>query len=170
MALEERQALAKQMMVLDDEALVRMLAVEQSDYRDEAIQVAREELKRRRVRELTREEYLSSPEVQTVRATGFCSTCLAQTTDKSPGNTRTYLFLIGTRLIGMKDPCPTCDSVIQRKFLCVILPLVPLGRYRIKYLDGEKAALPLFSVRYVGRKLRTAEQNAPADAQKDARG
>jgi hypothetical protein len=156
--LEEREALAKRMGALDDDALIKMLAIEQADYREEAIQVAREELKRRHLRELSREEYLALPEVQSVRTTGFCSRCLAETTDESPGNTRTYMLFMGTRLVGLADPCPTCDSVIQRKFFCVIAPLVPLGRYRIKYLDVERAALPLFDVRYVGRRIRTAER------------
>jgi hypothetical protein len=75
---------------------------------------------------------------------GFCKDCLDATTPKSPGST--YLYNgIGTRLLFAKDRCPTCHSVVQTKFFVLaIIPLIPLGRFRLIYTDRLK---------YVGRQV-----------------
>jgi hypothetical protein len=64
---------------------------------------------------------------------GFCATCVHGTTPVSSGGTFT-LNGIGTRLYGSGDRCPICHSVVQRLFFCVLfIPLIPLGKYRVKY-------------------------------------
>ena len=151
----EYQDLQRTMSQLSDEQLTRIVAVEQADYRKEAVRIAREELRRRGLRELTEEEYRATPEQRAIEATGFCPACLTATTDQSPGSTGTTGFIvigIGTRLIGMGDPCPTCGSVIQSKYLCLGVPLIPLGRYRIKYL-GDGLLGGVLAREYVGRRL-----------------
>ena len=70
---ERREALEKLIAELDDDGLVRMIAVEQSEYRDEAIRIARVELGRRGILELTREQYLSLPEVSQTRTSMLAS-------------------------------------------------------------------------------------------------
>jgi hypothetical protein len=75
---------------------------------------------------------------------GFCPSCVAETKDTSPGGTYT-LNGIGTKLYGNYVKCPTCFSVIKRKWFCVLLiPVIPLSRYRIKFVSGN---------RYIGRLL-----------------
>ena len=154
MTTDERASLQREIAALDDDALQRMITVDQSDYREEAVAIAHEELRRRRVPELTTEQYLSSPTTQAIQATGFCPQCLAETTDESPGGATTYNFFFGTRLIGIGDPCSTCRSVVQDKYFCFLIPLVSLGTYRIKYLKGEGT----FSASFVGRRLRADSQ------------
>ena len=75
---------------------------------------------------------------------GFCKDCLEATTPESPGST--YIFQgIGTRLLFVKDRCPNCHSVVQTKFFVLFLiPIFPLGRYRLLYTARNK---------YVGRQV-----------------
>lgn len=62
----------------------------------------------------------------------FCERCKAASINVSSGGTAT-INGIGTKLYGNGDPCPTCSSVIKRKFFCfVFIPLIPLGKYRVK--------------------------------------
>jgi hypothetical protein len=69
---------------------------------------------------------------------------MAETTDESPGNTRT-LNGVGTRLYGNKAKCPACYSVIKRKCFCIVfIPVIPLRQFRVK---------PVTATRYLGRRL-----------------
>jgi hypothetical protein len=78
------------------------------------------------------------------RHPGFCQVCENETTEESPGGTFTVNG-IGTRLYGGAGKCPTCYSVIKRKWFCVIfIPLIPFGRFRIKLVAANH---------YLGRKL-----------------
>jgi len=81
------------------------------------------------------------------RHPGYCPACAAATTDEGAGNTHTVNG-IGTHLYWKKRPCPVCGSIVQTKFFCVFfLPLVPLGRYRVRYVSPG---------RYLSRKLNPA--------------
>jgi hypothetical protein len=81
----------------------------------------------------------------TKNATGeFCERCLADTIDASPGGMFTF-NLVGTNLIGGKERCPDCHSVVQRKVFQFVIPLVPLKRYRVLWVSP---------VEYRGRELR----------------
>src|SRR3989442_14071762 len=67
----------------------------------------------------------------------FCPSCIAATTDQSSGGTFTFNF-IGTAFVGGYSRCPVCGSVVQILFGWLILPLVPLGRYRVKYITPDR--------------------------------
>ena len=85
-----------------------------------------------------------------IRKTGFCRACYGSTTNESPGSTFTVNLVFGTRLMGGSEQCPACGSMIQWLWFWFFLPIIPLGRYRIKYLsDG------LLRSTYIGRKLRS---------------
>ena len=137
------------MQSLDDRALLRVVALEASNYRPEALETASTELRRRGLGVLSASQYLSQFPTEKVGKDGFCEECRSKTSDESPGNTTTVNFLLGTRLIGYENRCPACGSVEQTLWLQIVLPLIPLGKYRVIYLDKD-----LFSSRYVGRKLR----------------
>src|SRR5262249_47176637 len=116
---------------LSDEELIRILAVEQESYRQKAIHFVRCELSRRGLKELDAEEYLASSDQESIRDTGFCFTCIEETTDEAPGKAW-KIFGIGTYLMGIDGGCPTCGSVVQTKYFSILnLPVRRLGRYRI---------------------------------------
>jgi hypothetical protein len=145
----EQRELEEQMRSLDDHALLRLVVVEASDYRPEALDIARNELRRRHLDILSREQYWTRFPSERVGGDGFCAACRSQTTDESPGDTSTANFMFGTRLIGHDDRCSACGAVLQTKWLQIVLPIIPLGRYRVIYLERE-----LLSGQYVGRRLR----------------
>jgi len=145
----ELREIEERMRSLDDHALLRLVGVEASDYRQEALDIAQTELRRRHLDVLSREQYWEQYPSERVAVDGFCAACRSQTTDESPGNTNTVNLIFGTRLIGHDDRCPACGAVLQTKWLQIILPIIPLGRYRVLYLERG-----LFTGRYLGRRLR----------------
>ena len=74
----------------------------------------------------------------------FCEKCYAETTDENAGNTTT-INLIGTRLMGRKNPCPNCGSVITSKWIWFMFPIFKSGTYRIIYTGHSE---------YLSRKLK----------------
>ena len=69
---------------------------------------------------------------------GFCDQCRAASTEVSSGGTATVNG-IGTKLYGSGDPCPTCSAVTKRLFFCfVYIPLIPMGKYRVKYVTPAR--------------------------------
>lgn len=76
---------------------------------------------------------------------GFCESCLADTLPEDAGSTSTFNGM-GTRLYSFSDECPECQSRVQHLFFCFLwIPLVPLGRFRVKYCAPQ---------RYFSRRLR----------------
>src|SRR5437868_2590915 len=116
------QEVETHMRSLDDHALLRVIAVEHSEYRPEALEIARAELRRRGRDPISSAEYLNKFPSERIGADGFCASCRDQTTDETPGNTRTVNF-IGTRLIGHDDRCSVCGAVVQTCWFCLLLPL-----------------------------------------------
>src|SRR5882724_9963961 len=149
MTANKQRELEERMHSLDDHTLLRLVAVEAADYRPEALNIARDELRRRHVDVLNREQYWMQFPNERVGGDGFCTACRSQTTDESPGDTKTVNFVLGTRLIGHDDQCSACGSVLQTKWLQIVLPIIPLGQYRVIYFERG-----LLSGRYIGRRLR----------------
>jgi hypothetical protein len=152
-ATEHREA-EGHMKTLDDHALLRLVALQQWAWRPEAISIACAELRRRGLPVPTREDYWTRFPTERIGPDGFCAQCRAATTDDSPGNIFS-LYLVGTRLIGFRDTCPACGSVLQRKWVCIGLPLIPLSKYRVIYTQDYG----LFR-RFVGRKAREEESRS----------
>jgi hypothetical protein len=63
-------------------------------------------------------------------AEDFCETCREQTLDRSAPPLAVF-NLLGTRFLGRADRCATCGSSIRTVWFCAILPLLPLGSYRV---------------------------------------
>jgi hypothetical protein len=76
---------------------------------------------------------------------GFCGRCISETTIESPGSTSTVNFIVGTRMVDVRNRCPDCHSIVQRKLLLGFLFWWTLARYRVIYAGGEQ---------YVGRRLK----------------
>jgi len=85
---------------------------------------------------------------------GFCKSCLASTSDASPGGTFTF-NTFGTRLFFARDRCPECHSIVQRKAVCLLFaPLIPLGSYRVIYVNAKQ---------YVGRRVVSHPVSQPVN-------
>ena len=77
---------------------------------------------------------------------GFCDSCVSQTTPEQVAATYAFRGLFGTRLLGFGKHCDSCNSIIKRKWICVVLPIFPFGeKYRI---------LQLTRLRYQSRKVK----------------
>jgi hypothetical protein len=149
MTTPEQEEIQRHMQSLDDRALLRLVSVEAGDYRPEALDIARSELRRRKLDTIGREEFWTQYPQDRIQGDGFCASCRSQTTDESPGNTQTVNFVFGTRLIGHDDVCPVCGSVEQMLWIMLIIPLVPCGKFRVLYQNKD-----MRSTRYISRKVR----------------
>ena len=75
----------------------------------------------------------------------FCKKCTFESTAQSSGNLHT-INGIGTAFVGSADVCPNCKSVVRRVwFTFLLVPLVPLGRYRVMQISPQQ---------FLSRKLR----------------
>lgn len=93
----------------------------------------------------TRDGDFCSPECESYfDYPGFCRRCREETEPTSSGSVAT-LNGVGTRLLGGRGRCRVCDSVVQTKYFCFGFPLVPLGRYRVRYVTPTE---------YLSRRLR----------------
>jgi hypothetical protein len=155
LATQETEGIRHKLAGLDDDALLRVLAMEKDEYRPEAIELARAEARSRGLRELSRAEWLApvAASVQrddTGQPTDFCEDCLAATTNESPGAVLALNFALGTTFYHSGGPCPNCGSIVATKcFILFLIPVVRLGRFRLKY--HRKG---FFGSSYFGRKLR----------------
>jgi hypothetical protein len=53
---------------------------------------------------------------------GFCDSCVSQTTPEQVAATYAFRGLFGTRLLGFGKHCESCNSIIKRRWICVVLP------------------------------------------------
>jgi hypothetical protein len=68
--------------------------------------------------------------------TGFCTSCLSGSTDKSPGNIST-INGIGRKFYGGADKCTACGSTVRVLWIVLFyVPLIPLGTYRYQRARG----------------------------------
>jgi hypothetical protein len=80
---------------------------------------------------------------------GFCEQCAAETTPEGAGGTFTVNFVLGTRLMAWgEEPCSRCNSKVMRKWLWVVIPVLPVSpKYRVLYQTPK---------RYLSRKMKVA--------------
>jgi hypothetical protein len=141
---EQQQRIEQRLRSLEDGELRAIVVLLVADHTPEFVALARAELARRNLAVPTPEAYWTELPHEWLAGVGFCYRCWSDTTDESPGNTAT-VNLIGTALTGEEERCEVCGSVIKTKHFWLILPLIPLGRFRvIRCGDG----------RYLGRRLR----------------
>jgi hypothetical protein len=64
-----------------------------------------------------------------VRHPGFCASCLACTSDEGEGAHN--INMVGTALLGGWAPCATCGSEEVLKAVVVLVPIIPVARFRV---------------------------------------
>jgi len=132
MEIEARQQIREQMKDLNDRALLRLLALEGDDYLPEALTIAKEEAELRNLKTLAAKEYHAQyPEE--VQESGFCSRCLDQSYEETPGPMSIFGF--GTRLLPAKDECEICHSRVEDLWWCFASPIRRIARYRVSFDD-----------------------------------
>jgi len=67
----------------------------------------------------------------------FCDVCRTDTVPVDTGNLVTFNF-IGETFIGRSNTCPRCGSVERYMFFLFLLPIIPLGKWKVKYLSKRK--------------------------------
>jgi hypothetical protein len=67
----------------------------------------------------------------------FCDECESETTEDGASWIYHSAFVLGTSLLGASERCPRCYSVVQRKWMHLLVPL-PRHRYRVLYLRGNE--------------------------------
>ena len=137
---EQRREIKERMKDFKDHELLRIVALEESEFIPEAIQIAREELELRNVKPLDAGEYYiqfpsENPFID------FCTSCLEQTTPEGPE----YLGRMGPfsyDLKGFDHECETCGSVLADKWLYFLLfPVRKMEQYRV-LLDSGTSQSP----------------------------
>jgi hypothetical protein len=83
------------------------------------------------------------PATQLYGAAEFCPACLSATTDQAAPDTEMYNLAAGSILLGDGARCATCKSRVKTLWAWFIIPLLPLGSYRV---------IPTAMGRYVGRR------------------
>ena len=73
----------------------------------------------------------SSVQQKKAGSNGFCAYCRATTTNEPIGSISTHGPLFGKTLNGRDEPCPDCGSVVQTLWFRFLLPIVPLGKFRV---------------------------------------
>jgi hypothetical protein len=83
------------------------------------------------------------------RAMNLCRRCLDQCLDADAPGAMSHNFM-GTIFIGASERCSVCGSSVKTLWLSLLVPLIPLGSYRILPLESASAT----TASYVGKKVR----------------
>ena len=151
---DDVKRLDERMQGLDDRELLRMGALTASDYTPEALEAVGRELTRRNLKAMTMAEYFDAHPRERLGTDGFCADCREATTDEYLQEP-VSLFRIGTRLVGYEDQCDYCGSTVRGLWFCFLVPIRPLGRYRVVTSDW----MPPYD--FVGRKLKEPAPDEP---------
>lgn len=149
----------RHMQTLDDKELQCIVALNRGGYTDEAIRLAHDELRRRSCRVLSGQEYLDEYPGERITESGFCAACVEHTSDETAGTVQLrhiipFLVAFGTWLSGgLMDSCPACRSVVQSKWLWIVVPVRRLGRYRVIWPEG-RGGTDLVDGSFLSRRLR----------------
>ena len=101
----------------------------------------------RRVRANGSEVCPGCSDEKAVTKTGFCSQCLSESTDYTPGNISTTNG-VGRKFYGGAQPCPNCGSVVKVLWWVLVdVPLIPRGCYRFKETKSDNVSRYQFLAR-----------------------
>jgi hypothetical protein len=68
----------------------------------------------------------------------FCDECERDTVAIRTGKLVTINFIGKTWGLGKSNKCPVCGSVERNMWFIMLLPILPLGRWKVKYLARNK--------------------------------
>jgi hypothetical protein len=132
---EQTRLVTADMKLRSDQQLQHLLAFESHDFRPDALELARQELRRRGQPVFSPEAYWEHYMPSGRSPEGFCLQCYRQTTDATAFGLLEDLGFAPhrVRLWGRQDVCGTCGSFVQTKsvFVALLLPVAHLGRYRV---------------------------------------
>lgn len=130
---EEYRDLQKHMRSLGDASLLRIVLLARGEYKSESMEIADEEVRRRKLERITLDEFSKKfPDEYYPHVAAFCPNCLNDTIDE-PVGFLLKLFHIGVSLEGHESECDVCCSIVQAKWIYFIFPIFRIGKYRVKY-------------------------------------
>jgi hypothetical protein len=68
----------------------------------------------------------------------FCDECERDTVAVNTGNLVSVNFIGKVWGLGKSNKCPVCGSVERNMWFVMLLPILPLGRWKVKYLARNK--------------------------------
>jgi hypothetical protein len=128
---ERRLEISVLMSNFNDHELLRIVALEESEFLPEAIEIARQELEARNIKPLTSTGYFAQFPAEDP-SSGFCQSCLDQTTSEEPGEFG-IRNLLGPRILGFDHECSNCGSLLVEKWYCIVFPIRKMAEYRVLY-------------------------------------
>ncbi len=143
MEVEVQRHLEDQFRAMEDGDLLYLTVVQRDRYRPDALELAMQELARRKLPVLLPEAYWQQYPEEWMARVGFCYQCWITTTDESC--MATYLDVAASDILREKGRCSVCRSVIWTQWFHLFgIPIFPVGRYRIAWdpepsLDRFKA-------------------------------
>ena len=85
---------------------------------------------------------INQQEIQTRRLSPFCDNCVEYSKPSTKTKETAYIFnsflSFGKRFHGNADKCSICNSVISTFWFCFIIPILPLGSYKLIYSRSMK--------------------------------
>jgi len=123
-------AIERRIQSLEDVDLQRAVALERTEWREEAVEIALREMRQRGLPVLSEAAYLEAHPEDEVGDSGICHACEEEGIALL-GVDPVLLILVGVRAIPTGDPCRCCRSQVVRLWWPLI-PVVPLGRYRVR--------------------------------------
>ena len=94
MGYYDPREIERRMQTLEDRALLRLVAVEESEYLPEVLEIARTELRRRGLRVLNLREYWDQFPLERIGLDGFWARWRTERTDECRGDTSTVNFVL----------------------------------------------------------------------------
>lgn len=79
---------------------------------------------------------------------GFCRTCL-DATEPERADVKSVEEM-GTKLIGSWNRCKVCDSVESLEVVVVLVPILPVARFRVIRFGREDSGSPMLTRRIPG--------------------
>ncbi len=156
MKLPELDTIRRRLESLDDSSLLEMVTVEAADYRDDVLDAARNELRRRGREVPTTDEFLESLSPDELEeGHHFCKSCHEETTDERfPASGVTFR----RQLTGAYDRCNVCGSVVRDHCLVVFfIPIWRFARYRVKEMRSPGTPWPAPPKIIASRRMRDSE-------------
>ena len=90
----------------------------------------------------------------------FCQSCKSNSNDISAGNVISVNF-IGRSFFGSSNRCPHCDSTERNLFFFMVVPILPLGTWKVKNVGRRRILtrkLSAGSIADFGRKVYTEQE------------